>query len=307
MKSTPRVCVVGSCNMDLISTVPRMPQPGETLHGERFFTCFGGKGANQAVMAAKLGAEVAMVGKVGADSFGRDVLENFKQIGVDTSHVLVTEEAATGVAPIVVNAEGQNSIIVIAGANDRVTLEEIEAARPVIAASDVLICQLEVPVEISLKALQVAREEGVMTILNPAPAKELPGKIYPLCDLFCPNESEAAMLTGCKVDDIEGAEVAAGKLLAKGCGKILLTLGARGALLVSPEGSKRFAAEKVKAVDSSGAGDCFVGSLAALLASGLSLADAVPFACRIATLSVLKPGTQSSYPNREDLGFDLPF
>ena len=168
----PVVCVVGACNMDLVSFVPRLPRMGETLHGSRFHMGFGGKGANQAVMAARLGADVSMIAELGQDIFGRDTLENFESVGIDTTHVHFTDEASTGVAPIAVDPDGENSIIIVMGANDLLTEEEIEAARAEIAAADVLVCQLEIPVEISLKALRVAREEGVATVFNPAPARE---------------------------------------------------------------------------------------------------------------------------------------
>ncbi|MGF1449951.1 MAG: ribokinase [Opitutales bacterium] len=299
----PRICVVGACNIDLVSYVPRLPREGETLHGARFQQGFGGKGANQAVMAAKLGAEVAMISKLGQDSFGEDTLRNFKALGVDTAHVHQSAEAASGVAPIAVDADGRNAIIIVTGANDLLTDDEIEAARSAIAASSVLVCQLEIPVERSLKALQVAREEGVRTIFNPAPAREsLPKQIYALSDIFCPNESECELLTGLPVQTDAQAERAARTLLERGPQTVLLTLGKRGALIVDGKSVRRVEAQTVQAVDSTGAGDAFVGSLAFFLARGNALDDAVHRACRIATRSVLKPGTQSSFPDAAELG-----
>jgi ribokinase len=298
----PGICVVGACNVDLVSYVPRLPRLGETLHGTRFEKGFGGKGANQAVMAAKLGADVTMIGKLGRDVFGEDTMKNFASQGVNTDHVHFTDQASSGVAPIAVDADGNNSIVIVMGANDLLTEDEIEAARPAIAASDVLVCQLEIPLPISLKALQVAKEEGVTTILNPAPARdELPAAAYEASDIICPNENETGLLTGLPVRTDEQAEAAARALLDRGVSTVILTLGERGSVLVTADAVKHVPAQRVKAVDSTGAGDAFVGSLAFLLALALPLADAVQRAGAIATRSVLKPGTQSSFPDRNEV------
>ncbi len=295
----PAVSVVGACNIDLISYVPRMPEIGETLHGTRFQMGFGGKGANQAVMAAKLGARVTMISKLGRDVFGENTLRNFQEQGVDTRHVHATDQASSGVAPIAVDSEGRNSIIIVTGANDLLSVAEVEAARPEIAASDVLICQLEVPVGISLAALQVARQVGVRTIFNPAPARpELPSEVYGLSDILCPNESEAEMLTGMAVATLDQCEAAARELLRRGAGTVILTLGERGSMVVTSDAVAHVPAEKVRTVDSTGAGDAFVGSLAYFLASGLTLTVAASKAGAVATRSVLSPGTQSSFPAR---------
>ena len=298
----PAVAVVGACNIDLISYVPRMPALGETLHGTRFQIGFGGKGANQAVMAAKLGARVTMISKVGRDVFGENTIKNFQEFGVDTRHVHVTADAFSGVAPIAVDAEGRNSIVIVTGANDLLTVEEVESARPEIAAADVLVCQLEVPLEISLAALRLARQEGVRTIFNPAPAMpELPGEIYALSDILCPNESEAEMLAGYAVSSPEQCEAAARELLRRGAGAVILTLGERGSMVVTPDSAASIPAEKVAAVDSTGAGDAFVGSLAYFLGSGLSLTESAAKAGTVATRSVLRRGTQTSFPTCEEL------
>jgi ribokinase len=166
----PKICVVGACNLDLISYVPRLPTMGETLHGTRFHMGFGGKGANQAIMAAKLGGDVTMVTKLGQDVFGENTLKNFKSWGVNPQHIHFTDQAFSGVAPIAVDREGHNSIIIVTGANDLLTAAEVETARPAIASSSILVCQLEIPLDINLAALHIAREEGVKTIFNPAPA-----------------------------------------------------------------------------------------------------------------------------------------
>jgi ribokinase len=298
----PAITVVGACNIDLISYVPRMPALGETLHGTRFQMGFGGKGANQAVMAAQLGAAVTMISKVGRDTFGENTLKNFQQRGVSTQHVHVTDRAFSGVAPIAVDPEGRNSIIIVTGANDLLTAEEIEAARAEIAASEVLVCQLEVPVAVSLAALRVARREGVRTIFNPAPARtELPPELYAVSDILCPNESETEMLTGMPVSSLAECEAAARELLRRGAGTVILTLGERGSLVVTAHGVEHVPVEPVRAVDSTGAGDAYVGSLAYFLATGATVVEAARKAGAVATRSVLKPGTQASFPSREEL------
>jgi len=300
------ICVVGACNLDLISYVPRMPSMGETLHGNRFHMGFGGKGANQAVMAAKLGGEVTMVTKLGQDVFGENTVKNFKTWGVNTQHVHFTDQAFTGVAPIAVDTEGNNSIIVVTGANDLLTAEEVEAARPAIAASSILVCQLEIPLDINLAALRIAREEGVKTIFNPAPARsEIPQEFYQLSDIFCPNETETELLTGMTVQSIEEAESAAKVLIERGAASVILTLGERGSLLVTGTTTEHVPVAPVKALDTTGAGDAFVGSLAFFLACGKSLSDSIKRASRIAAVSVQASGTQSSFPEAGDLPSEL--
>ena len=298
----PRICVVGACNLDLISYVPRLPSMGETLHGHRFHMGFGGKGANQAVMAAKLGGAVTMVTKLGRDVFGENTLSNFKSWGVNTQHVHFTDQAFSGVAPIAVDTEGHNSIIIVTGANDLLTGQEIEAARPAIAASSILVCQLEIPLEVSLAALRIAREEGVKTIFNPAPAlSEIPQEFYHLSDIFCPNETETELLTGMSVESLEEAENAARVLIERGAAAVILTLGDRGSLLVTDATAEHVPVEPVKALDTTGAGDAFVGSLAFFLAAGKSLSDSIKRANRIAAVSVQSSGTQTSFPEAKDL------
>jgi len=302
----PKVCVVGASNLDLISFVPRLPKMGETLHGSKFHMGFGGKGANQAVMAAKLGGDVAMVTKLGRDIFGEDTFKNFESWGIDTRHVLFTEEAFSGVAPITVDENAQNSIIIVTGANDLLTEEEIESARPTIAASQALVCQLEIPLEITLAALRVAREEGVRSIFNPAPGRsDLPEEFYQLSDIFCPNETEAELLSGMTVGTLEEAEAAARTFVGRGAGVVILTLGERGSLLVTESETTHVPAEEVTAVDPTGAGDAFVGSLAYFLAAGKPLPEAMRRANVIASISVQQVGTQVSFPVAKDLRPDL--
>lgn len=301
--SRPKICVVGASNIDLVSYAPRLPKLGETLTGTRFQMGFGGKGANQAVMAAKLGAEVAMITKLGDDIFGKDTLKNYETLGFATSHVLFTSEASTGVAPIWVDgATGNNAIIVVPGANDLLTPADVEARRDAITQAQIVVCQWEVPLETTLAALRIGRAAGVTTIFNPAPARDqLPTEAYQLSDIFCPNESETELLTGQPVATQEQAEAAARMLLARGAGRVIITLGERGSLLVTAEGAQHVPAPQVKAIDTTGAGDAFVGSLAYFLAAGAPLVDAMQRANQIAALSVQRTGTQSSFPSAAEL------
>jgi len=301
-----RICVVGAANMDLISYVARLPKMGETLHGSKFHMGFGGKGANQAIMAAKLGAQVSMVTKLGRDIFGENTYDNFRSYNIDCTHVLFTDKAFSGVAPIAVDAEGNNSIIIVTGANDLLSPEEIEAARPAIAGAQILVCQLEIPLDTTIAALRIARQEKVKTIFNPAPGRaRLPEELFALSDILCPNESESELITGLPTDSIDEAATAARALLAKGAGSVILTLGERGSLLVTKQQTQHIPAKKVKTLDSTGAGDAFIGSLAYFVAAGKTLPEAVRRANEIAAISVEAPGTQSSFPNAADLPASL--
>ncbi len=288
--------------MDLIAYAPRLPAPGETLMGTRFQTGYGGKGANQAVAAARLGAAVAMVARVGGDVFGADMLANFAAQGIDVAQVLRTEGVSSGVAPIAVDDAGRNAIIVVAGANALLTPADVDAAAPAIGRARVLLCQLEVPIETSLRALTLARAAGVLTILNPAPAPEaLPDAMLRVSDLVCPNESEASAITGIPVTDAASAEAAGRVLVGRGARAAIVTLGAAGCLYVSASETWRAPAPVVTAVDTTGAGDCFLGSLAFFLARAAGLRDAATRAAAVAALSVQRPGTQTSYPYAADL------
>ena len=295
----PRVCVVGSSIIDLVSYAPRLPKLGETLPGSRFATGFGGKGANQAVMAAKLGAAVSIVSKVGDDTFGRDYIDNFRAWGIDATHVGVSATSSTGVAPIWVDeSTGANSIIVVLGANDELSVADIDRAGPLIRAADVLVCQWEVPLDCVIAALRIARDSRVRTVFNPAPARgELPPEVYALTDVFCPNETETELLSGAGVTTLVDVEAAARVLLARGVGTVVVTLGERGALVVDADRATHHHALSVRAVDTTGAGDAFVGTLATMLAAGRSIDDASQLAIAIATQSVQYPGTQKSYPD----------
>ncbi len=297
---SPKICVVGSSNIDLISKVPRMPLLGETLVGHSFHLGYGGKGANQAVMAAKLGAQVTMVTKVGRDVFGEGTLKNYREHGIDTTYVLFDESRFSGVAPILVDDHAQNVIVIVPGANDGLSPADAQAAREVIVRADIVVCQLEVPLETTLETFRLAKSAGVFTILNPAPAARLPDELLALTDLCAPNETETEFLTGHSVKTLEEAQVAARKLLERGAKTVLLTLGERGALLVDASGVDHIVPLRVEAVDPTGAGDAFIGSLAVFLGEGLALRQAVARANAVAALTVTRLGTQSSFPTRNE-------
>ncbi|XP_007665247.3 ribokinase [Ornithorhynchus anatinus] len=264
------VVVVGSCMTDLVSLTARLPKPGETIHGHKFFIGFGGKGANQCVQAARLGAETSMVCKVGKDSFGNDYLENFKQNGISTEFAHQTKDASTGTASILVNNEGQNVIVIVAGANLLLDFQDLKKAADVISKAKVMVCQLEIAPATSLEALKMARASGVKTLFNPAPAiADLDPQFYTLSDVFCCNETETEILTGLQVGSPTDAGKAGSVLLERGCRVVIITMGAEGCVLVSGEDPvpKHIPTEKViKPVDTTGAGDSFVGALAFYLA-----------------------------------------
>lgn len=302
----PSICVVGSINLDMNAYVERFPRPGETLHGHRFTTGYGGKGANQAVMTARLGGQVSMVGRVGDDIFGQDMRRNLANEGIRTEFVFESKGVSSGVAVISIEESGQNNIVVIAGANGLVTAADVECAQSAIAGAQVLLCQMEVPMAANLAALRLARAAGVATIFNSAPvSSEVPEEVYQLADIFCPNESEAELLTGIAVHTLDDARLAAGVILERGAKSALITLGARGALYVTAKADWHIPVAPVTAVDTTGAGDAFVGSLAYFLAAGRPIEQAIARANAIAAISVQAPGTQASYPRRDQLPAEL--
>ena len=301
-----QIVVVGACMIDLISYVPRFPQMGETLHGTEFRMGYGGKGANQAIMAAKLGSKVVMVSKVGDESFGAGTLENFKKNGVSTNFVYKSKEEFSGVAPIFVTPKGENSIVIVSGSINKLTAMEIEKASNEIKQSSYLICQLEIEVELSLIALRLAKKLGVSTILNPAPARSsLPEEIYKLTDIFCPNESEAELLTGKKINSMTDIEEMAKQFVTAGAKSVIITLGENGCYVLSNGVGKHISANKVSVVDSTGAGDAFVGALAHFLDLGIDIFESAKRASAVATISVQGKGTQSSFPERDQLPSEL--
>ncbi len=301
MTRTAQITVVGSLNMDLVARTHHIPQPGETILGGELHTLPGGKGANQAVAAARLGGSVAMVGRVGEDAFTGPLLDNLAAAGVDYTFVSRDSGAATGVALIVVDDAGQNSIVVTSGANMRLVPADVNAAETAIAGAKVLLLQLESPLEAVTRAAEVARSHGVTVILNPAPAQPLPASLLALVDVLIPNETETALLTGQIINNQAEAEAAAVKLRQSGVGTVILTLGERGALLTSATETKLFPAFKITPVDTTAAGDAFVGGLAVALAEGKPLAEAVRWGNAAGALAATQLGAQPSLPTRQAL------
>ena len=300
MADTPRIAVVGSANTDLITFAATFPRPGETLFGQNFDLGFGGKGANQAIAARLCGAQVLMVAKVGRDLFGEATVRNFNSFGVDTTHVKIVEDAPTGVAPIFVEPNGQNRIIVVKGANDRLTPADVDAAATELSRVHTIIMQFEVPLATIYHTVRFARSHNIRCIVNPAPA--VPASLGDLAgaDYFIPNETEAELITGLPVQTLEQAAACAPALLGKGFRRVVITLGARGALLADATGHVHIPPFPVTAVDTTGAGDAFIGSLAVFLAEGVPEKDAIARASLYAALSTTRVGTQKSFPARAE-------
>ncbi len=296
----PRVCVVGSCNLDLTFRTARLPKSGETLAGQSMQLAFGGKGANQAVMAARLGAAVAMVGCVGTDLFGDHVLRHLQSEGIDVRHLRRATAHSTGVAAIVVDDAARNSILVVPGANGALTPDDARAAASAIQGADVLLCQLEVPVETTIEALRIAKAGGVRTILNPAPAAPLSDELVALADYCVPNETEIEVLTELPATTDAKARKAVLALRPRGAGVVLLTRGEQGVLIADGQEMTQVPSVRVHAVDPTGAGDAFIGAFAVFLVEGLILAEAVRRAAVVAALTVTKPGAQPSFPSRAE-------
>ncbi|WP_223457153.1 MULTISPECIES: ribokinase [unclassified Pseudomonas] len=296
-----KVVVIGSLNMDLVTRAPRLPKGGETLIGQSFTTVCGGKGANQAVAAARLGAQVSMIGCVGNDAYGEALRGALLAEQIDCQAVS-TVDGSSGVALIVVDDSSQNSIVIVPGANGALTAEAIDRSDSVIHAADVLICQLEVPDASVGHALKRGRELGKTVILNPAPAsRPLPSDWYASIDYLIPNESEASALSGLSVDSLDTAQAAATRLIAMGAGKVIITLGAQGSLFADGQRFEHFPAPVVKAVDTTAAGDTFVGGFAAALAAGQDEVQAIRFGQVAAALSVTRAGAQPSIPALSDV------
>ncbi len=298
---TPHVTIVGSLNMDLVVRAPRFPQPGETLIGTDFCTVPGGKGANQAVAAGRLGAHVSMIGRVGSDDYAEVLLHNLAASGVD--HTFVTRDArhATGVALIVVDDAGQNSIVIASGANGQLSPADVEAAASTIGDADALILQLESPLETVTRAAQVAHAHGVTVILNPAPARALPPSLLSLVDFLIPNETETMLLTGMPVGDDAEREAAASRLRAQGVGTVILTLGEHGALLAREGETRRVPAFGVTPIDTTAAGDAFVAGFAVASADGQPLDEAVRWGNAAGALAASRFGAQPSLPTRQEV------
>jgi len=296
-----KIVVIGSANTDLVVQTERMPAPGETILGGRFMMAAGGKGANQAVAAARLGGEVTFVARVGSDLFGEQALAGYRAERMDVRHVVRDAEAPSGVALICVDRAAENSIAVAPGANERLSPADVDRAEAEIAAADFVVLQLEVPLPTVIHAAEVAARHGVRVILNPAPAAAVPDELLRRCFLLTPNRSECARLTGMPVRDAADAERAADALLARGVQQVVVTLGGEGALVKGAGICERVAARSVAAVDTTGAGDTFNGALAVALSEGHTLSEAVRFATAAASIAVTRMGAQNSVPTREEV------
>ena len=310
------ILVIGSLNADLVVRAPHFPQPGETISGDDLHIIPGGKGANQAVAAARQGANVAMLGRVGNDSFGPFLLDSLKSNSVDITHVHA-DDSATGTAIIVVDANGQNSIVLSAGANGKVSPADVDNATSL--RPSLILLQLEIPTPTVLHAAQYARKNNIRVILNPAPAKPLPDELISLIDFIIPNETELSLLTGLEVKDIPSAENAAKVLLDRGAKNVIVTLGEKGALLVSGNQTTQVNAYKVDVVDTTAAGDAFIGGFASNLlesdsllldmmqhpqgtrAASLQIEEAVKYANACGALATTKFGAQPSLPSKDEV------
>ena len=298
MAKRPRIAVVGSANIDLTTFAQRFPKPGETVFGQNFDLGFGGKGANQAAAAKFCGADVVMVARVGGDLFGPATIANFRKLGIDATHVRQLEGVSSGVAPIFVEPSGQNRIIVVKGANDELRPADVDAAADDLRGVDCIVLQFEIPLETVYYTIQFARKHGIRCILNPAPGQAIDFEAIHDLDYLVPNESEAETITGMALQNLEDAEACALKLLSSGIRRVIITLGANGSLLAGPQGVEHVPAFPVTTVDSTGAGDAFIGSFAVFLAEGLGEYEAVRRANLYAGLSTTSLGTQKSFSQR---------
>jgi ribokinase len=298
MAKPPRIAVVGSANIDLVTFADRFPKAGETIFGQSFDLGFGGKGANQAVAARLCGADVFMVARVGSDLFGPATIQNFKKLGIDASYVKQLEGVSSGVAPIFVEPSGQNRIFVVKGANDLLKPEDVDAAADVLKTVDCIVLQFEIPLETVYYSVGFARKHGIRSIVNPAPAQTVDMNALTGLDYFVPNESEAETITGMPVRNVDDAKKCAEKLLSGGIKRVILTLGANGSLLAGRDGMEHIPAFSVKSIDSTGAGDAFIGSFAVFLGEGLPEREAVRHANLYAGLSTTGVGTQKSFYDR---------
>jgi ribokinase len=297
------ILVVGSSNTDMVIKANHLPQPGETILGGSFFMNPGGKGANQAVAAAKLNGKVNFICKLGDDIFGRQSLELFKKEGIDTSHILFDPVNPSGVALITVDKNAENCIVVASGANATLTPKDIQAAEKEIISSGIVLMQLEIPVETVEWVANYANSHDVKVILNPAPACKIPDSLFRNIAVITPNETEAEILSGTPIKDMDSALQAAAIIRAKGVATVIITLGAKGALVHTDEWTELIDAPLVEAVDTTAAGDVFNGALAVGLAEEMNMLDAVSFACQAAAISVTRMGAQNSAPYRSEVDF----
>jgi len=295
------VLVVGSANMDLVVNCSRFPLPGETIFGNKFQMFPGGKGANQAVSCAKLGMKTSFIGKMGEDELGRRLSQTMKDDGVDLGDLFYDPSEHTGTALITVDSEGQNQIIVISGSNMKLTPADVRTKKNNFSRVKIVLTQLEIPIDTVIETARLSKENDAIFILNPAPAAEIPEEIYPLIDYLTPNETELQMLSNIMVTDTISAERAAKTLLEKGVQNIIITLGAKGALLVNKYRTELFSTQKVTVVDTTAAGDAFNGALAYSLAKDREISEAIYFANKVASISVTRMGAQSSMPKLTEI------
>jgi ribokinase len=298
MSKRPRIAVVGSANIDLVTFADRFPKAGETIFGQTFDLGFGGKGANQAAASRLCGADVFMIARVGNDLFGPATIQNFKKLGIDATHVKQIEGVSSGVAPIFVEPNGQNRILVVKGANDLLKPADVDAAADLLKTVDCMVLQFEIPLETVYYGVSFARQNGIRCIVNPAPAQPIDMKALAGLNYLVPNESEAETITGMPVRNVDDAKKCAEKLLSEGVKRVILTLGANGSLLASRDGMEHIPAFNVKSIDSTGAGDAFIGSFAVFLSEGLPEREAVRRANLYAGLSTTGVGTQKSFYDR---------
>ena len=301
METRAKLLVLGSLNLDLVLHVPRMPAAGETLASDASATFCGGKGANQAVACARMGAAVSMIGRIGDDPAGAMLRTALTDEGIDPAGVVVTEGVASGTAAILLTPDGQNRIILAAGANGRVSPRDVAAQATLFESAHMLVCQLEVPLETVEAATTLAASLGVRVLLNPAPARLLPPELLARVDYLVPNESEAAALTGIDVRDVASATEAALVLRGQGVGVVVITLGASGILIADARGSRHMRALPTDVVDTTAAGDSFIGGFAAGLAEGMDIDAAAQLGLRVARLCVARAGAQASLPRRDEL------
>ena len=301
MNPRSKIVVVGSSNTDMIIQLDRIPRPGETLLGGEFTSAAGGKGANQAVGAARAGGDVTFIARVGKDIFGDQAVAGFRKDGINVNHVFRDAAAPSGVALIFVAKDGENSIAVAGGANGKLSPADVKRAAKVIRSAAMLVAQLETPLATVQAAADIAAKAGVRFILNPAPARPLPDALLKRVSILTPNETEAELLTGINVTNEATAAKAAAKLRSRGVQTVILTLGSRGAFIADDKGKQLVPGFKVKAVDTTAAGDIFNGALAVALAEGKALPDAVRFANAAAAISVTCLGAQPSAPSRTEI------
>jgi ribokinase len=296
-----KIVVIGSSNTDMVIRAERLPVPGETVIGGEFLMNPGGKGANQAVAISRMGGDVAFITKTGNDLFGRQSVELYKSENIGTEHIFSDTENPSGVALISVDAHGENCILVAPGANGTLSVKDVENARPAIEAAELLLMQLEIPMSTVEYAAGMAAAKGVKVILNPAPAQPLSPELFKNLYIITPNKTEAEMLSGVKVTDWESAKTASGIISEKGVDIVVITLGSKGAFIKDGSQYHEIAVEKVKAVDTTAAGDTFCGTLCVGLSEGMNIVDAVKMACKASAITVTRMGAQASIPFRKEI------